>query len=283
MEQHPYPLVPNDLTGSLPFSCKNLSSDEQIRPEIEGCKVVLSQGFPGPFQPSIDDVSQRQDVPNPQVSIGRQALPISDPLISSSKPISNSLGTGLSVETVPFNRNAQSSLQGTFFNSPPRALLISASEAFYDSPTGFSGGSPLRIFGDSPLRTFCNSPSETFSDSPPGIFSNSPPGTFYSISPRAFSDNPLGIFSDNPPGAFYKSPLGIFGNSPPESLYNSPLSSSDSFFPTPPGSINSPQMIGPNTAIFLESPFPYQFRNENSEPLPRHAPQPQVDQAHHQG
>ena len=179
-----------------------------------------------PSSPSIDDDFRRQDVPNPQLSIGGQIVPIGNISISSSQHISNPLGTG-----EPFNMNAQPTPKGAFFNSSPGASLNNTSEVPYDSPAGFSGNSPQ------------------------GIPSNIRPGKFYG-NPPGICDGPLEACSGNA--------LGIYNQ--PETY--------DNVFSTPPGSINSSQMIVTNTAVNPNSPFSYQFEYKNSKPLPGHAPQP---------
>ena len=88
-------------------------------------------------------------------------------------------------------------------------------------------------------------------------------------------------FFNDPPEGSPDSHLGISFDSSSGGLCDSPLSSSGSFPPTPPGFINSPQNTGPETVIFPESPFSCQFENQDSRPLPRYAPQPQVDHIHH--
>lgn len=88
-------------------------------------------------------------------------------------------------------------------------------------------------------------------------------------------------FFNDPPEGFHDGPLGISFDSSSGGLCDSPLSSSGSFPPTPPEFINPPQKIGPETVIFPESSFPCQFENQDSRPLPRYAPQPQVDHIHH--
>ena len=93
--------------------------------------------------------------------------------------------------------------------------------------------------------------------------------------------NLQGDFFNNLPEGFPNSPLGISFDKSSGGLCDSPLSSSGSFPPTPPGFINLPQKIGPETVIFPESPFPRQFENQDSRPLPRYAPQPQADHIYH--
>ena len=98
---------------------------------------------------------------------------------------------------------------------------------------------------------------------------------------RDAQSNPQGDFFNNLPEGFPNSPLGISCDSSSGGLCDSPLSSSGSFPPTPPEFINPPQNIGPETVIFPESPFPRQFENQDSRPLPRYALHPQVDHIHH--
>ena len=187
-----------------------------------------------PSSPSIDDDCQRQDIPNPQLSIGGPIVPIGNIYISSPQHISNPLGTGES-----FNMNAQPTPKGAFFKSSPGAFLNNTSEAPYDSPAGFSGNSPQEI------------PSNIHA----GKFYGNPPG---------ICDSPLEFYSCNA--------LGIYNNQP--ETYDSPPGTYDKFFSTPPGSINSSQMIDTNTIVNPNSSFFNQFGYENSKPLPGHAPQP---------
>ena len=279
-----------------------------------------------PSDPSIDDDGQRQNIHNPQLSINRQIVPISNIHISSSQRILNLLGTGLPVETEPFSRNVQSTPQGAFFNSSPGAPLNNTSEAFYDGPAGFSGNSPQGISGNIQPGNFYGNPPGTY-NSPPGTYYgnqpgiccsspepynslqgtyNSPPGTCYGNLPgicnsslEIYSSNALGIYGNQPgtydsppgtygslPGVYYGNQSGIYDSpaenydSPPGTSHSS-SSSSNSFFHTPPGSTNPSQMIDTNTIVYPESSLSYQFRYEDSEPLPGHAPQPQVGQAYH--
>ncbi|OCK88864.1 uncharacterized protein K441DRAFT_737544 [Cenococcum geophilum 1.58] len=202
-----------------------------------------------PSSPSIDDDRQRQDIPNPQLSIGRQIVPIGNIFISSSQRISNPLGTG-----EPSNMNAQPTPKGAFFNSSPGASLNNTSEAPYDSPAGFSGNSPQGIPS--------NIQSGKFYGNPPGIC-DSPL--------EAYSGNALGIYNNQP--ETYDSLPGIYhGNQP--GIYDSLPESYDNFFSKPPGSINSSQMIDTNTVVNPNSPFFCQSGYKNSKPLPGHAPQP---------
>ena len=108
-------------------------------------------------------------------------------------------------------------------------------------------------------------------------------GVLMAIGPHHWKaqSNLQGDFFNNLPEGFLNGPLGISFDSSSGGLCDSPLSSSGSFPPTPPGPISPPQKIGPETDIFPESPFSRQFEGQDSRPLPRYAPQPQVDHIHH--
>lgn len=81
-----------------------------------------------------------------------------------------------------------------------------------------------------------------------------------------------GDFFNNLSEGFPNNPLGISFDKSSGGLCDSPLSSSGSFPPTPPGFINSLQKIRSETAIFPESLFSRQLKNQDSGPLPRYAP-----------